>query len=160
MDSCSVSNSPVECEPNLALVYLWTKPGPQGPNPLFSKANTVYIRIKLQSNLEIWVMKCKKLLYLTILWGVKLDSHSWFTSMPFHVARNLVNHSELWSVSDEKPAGPTKIKCWTCSGCWNRISVSVLSWAPMKKLILYFFMNIPVKRTLPQHILQKSDRAI
>lgn len=36
------------------------------------------------------------------------------------MALNLVNHSDLCSDSDEKPAEPTKIKCWTCSGCWKK----------------------------------------
>lgn len=34
VDSSSVSISPVECVPNLALVYLRTMLGPQGPKPL------------------------------------------------------------------------------------------------------------------------------
>lgn len=34
LDSASVSTSPVEEDPNLALVYFRTRPGPQGPTPL------------------------------------------------------------------------------------------------------------------------------
>lgn len=57
--------------------------------------------------------------YLTSFWGVKFDSHKWFRSAPFHVALNLVSHSDLASDSAENPADPTRIKCWTCSGCWK-----------------------------------------
>lgn len=57
--------------------------------------------------------------HLIIFWGVKLDSHRWFKMAPFHVALNRVSHSDLCSVSEVNPAGPTKIKCWTCSGCCN-----------------------------------------
>lgn len=55
--------------------------------------------------------------YLRTFIGVKLDSHKWFITAPFHVARNLVSHSDLCSVSDVNPTLPTKIKCSTCSGC-------------------------------------------
>lgn len=58
-----------------------------------------------------------KQVYLIIFCGVKLDSHKWFKIAPFHVALNLVIHSDLASDWAENPAGPTKIKCWTCSGC-------------------------------------------
>lgn len=51
-------------------------------------------------------------------WGVKLDSHKWFKSAPFHVALNWVSHSDLPSDSDENPTGPTNIKCLICSGCY------------------------------------------
>lgn len=37
LDSDSVNSSPVEYLTNLALVYLCTKSGPQGPNPLPQK---------------------------------------------------------------------------------------------------------------------------
>jgi len=35
--SSSVSPVPSECAPNLAVVYRFTRPGPQGPNPLHTK---------------------------------------------------------------------------------------------------------------------------
>jgi len=49
-----------------------------------------------------------------IFWGVKLDSHIWFRIDPFHVDKNFV----ILSDSDENPAGPTRIKWLTCSGCY------------------------------------------
>lgn len=47
VDSSSVSISPVECVPNLALVYLRTMLGPQGPKPL---PHNIYIRKILNKN--------------------------------------------------------------------------------------------------------------
>lgn len=38
-----------------------------------------------------------KQVYLIIFCGVKLDSHKWFKIAPFHVALNLVIHSDLAS---------------------------------------------------------------
>lgn len=58
--------------------------------------------------------------HLMSFWGVKLDSHKWFASAPFNVALNRVSHSDFPSDSDEKPAGPTKIKCLMCSGCYYK----------------------------------------
>lgn len=53
-----------------------------------------------------------------IFWGVKLDSHKWFRITPFHVALNWTSDSGM-ADSDWNPAGPTKIKCWMCSGCYT-----------------------------------------
>lgn len=46
LDSSSVKTSPVEYEPNLAVVYLRTRSGPQGPKPLFILKSNRYISIQ------------------------------------------------------------------------------------------------------------------
>ena len=51
--------------------------------------------------------------------GVRFDSHKWFMIAPFQVDRNFVNCSDRCSVSDEKPAVPTRIKCCMCLGYYK-----------------------------------------
>lgn len=59
--------------------------------------------------------------HLITLEGVRFDSHKFFIIAPFQVDRNFENCSDLCSVSDEKPAVPTRIKCCTCLGyCKNK----------------------------------------
>lgn len=73
---------------------------------------------------ESWRAQEVQAYHLTIFWGVKLDSQRWFKMAPFHVALNRISHSDLVSVSEETPAGPTNIKCWTCSGCCSKRKVA------------------------------------
>lgn len=62
-DSDSVKSSPVEYLTNLALVYLLTKSGPQGPKPL--RKNTCrkilnidsFIKTKVQCNTKMLILK-------------------------------------------------------------------------------------------------------
>lgn len=116
LDSSSVNSVPSECAPNLALVYRFTRPGPQGPNPLHQNhiISNNFIRASYRCKHENIIKP-----YLTSFWGVKLDSHKWFRTAPFHVALNLVSHSDFGSDSAVNPADPTRTKCWTCSGCWK-----------------------------------------
>lgn len=93
--------------------------------------------------------------YLINFCGVKLDSHKWFKIAPFHVALNLVSHSDLPSDSDENPAGPTKIKCWTCSGCCN-IERPHKKQASSNTSFHHMERRLPWEHILQQHIHQKN----
>lgn len=121
LDSSWVKTSPVEYEPNLAVVYLRTRSGPQGPKPLFNLKSNRYISIQTcRKKLIIFTppRQKKNKNHLIIFWGVKLDSHKWFIIAPFHVALKRVSRSDC-SDSCENPADPTKTKCFTCSGCYK-----------------------------------------